>query len=116
MVSELMPANVRGKYIAIMEGDWAVGFVLPGTISYFVLPHLGCRGVFVFVGLLSLVVLLVRRSLPESPRWLAERGRLDEADRTVGEMERQVELRTGRPLPAPRRSRPPSPRRSGTRS
>ncbi len=43
MVSELVPAEVRGKYIAIMEGFWAVGFVLSGKISYFVLPHLGWR-------------------------------------------------------------------------
>ncbi len=101
MVSELVPADVRGKYIAIMEGFWAVGFVLSGAISFFVLPHLGWRWVFVFVGLLSLVVLLVRRSLPEAPRWLTERGRLAEADRTVREMEREVERRTGRPLPEP---------------
>ncbi|MBD0274770.1 MAG: MFS transporter [Acetobacteraceae bacterium] len=116
MVSELVPANVRGKYIAIMEGFWAVGFVLSGTISFFVLPHLGWRGVFVFVGLLSLVVLLVRRSLPESPRWLAERGRFDEADRTLGEMERQVERRTGRPLPAPVPLPAPRPDPAGERN
>ena len=80
MVSEIVPANVRGKYIAIMEGFWAVGFVLSGSISYFLLPYLGWRWVFVVVGLLSAVVFVVRRSIPESPRWLADHGRLDEAD------------------------------------
>ena len=67
MVSEIVPANVRGKYIAFMEGFWAIGYVLSGAISFFVLPYLGWRWAFVIVGLLSMVVLLVRRSMPESP-------------------------------------------------
>ena len=100
MVSEFVPANVRGKYIAIMEGFWAVGFVLSGSISYFLLPYLGWRWVFVAVGLLSTVVFVVRRNIPESPRWLAEKGRLDEADGVMRTMEREVELRTGKPLPS----------------
>ena len=53
IVSEFVPANVRGKNIAIMEGFWAGGFVLlSGSISYFLLPYLGWRWVFVAVGLL----------------------------------------------------------------
>ena len=80
MVSEFVPANARCKYIAIMEGFWAVGFVLSGSISYFLLPYLGWRHVFVAVGLLSAVVFLVRRNIPESPRWLADKGRFGEAD------------------------------------
>jgi putative MFS transporter len=99
MVSEIVPAEVRGKYVAIMEGFWAVGYVLSGTISYFILPHLGWRWVFVVVGLLSLVVLAVRRSMPESPRWLAERGRHAEAEAVMDRMEAAVVQATGRPLP-----------------
>jgi putative MFS transporter len=92
---------LAGKYIAFMEGFWAVGYVLSGAISFFVLPYLSWRWVFVVVGSLSLVVLLVRRGLPESPRWLAERGRHDEADAVMRHMETEVERRTGRPLPPP---------------
>jgi putative MFS transporter len=99
MVSEIVPAQVRGKYIAILEGFWAVGYVLSGAISFFVLPYLGWRWAFVVVGLLALVVLAVRRSMPESPRWLAEAGRHDEAEAVMGRMERAVERATGRPLP-----------------
>ena len=43
MVSEIVPADVRGKYIAFIEGFWAVGYVLSGVISFFILPHLGWR-------------------------------------------------------------------------
>ena len=101
MVSELVPAGVRGRYIAIMEGFWAVGYVLSGAITWLVLPYLGWRWVFVVVGSLSLVVLLVRRGMPESPRWLAERGRAEEADAVMRHMEAEVERRIGRPLPPP---------------
>ncbi len=101
MVSELVPANVRGKYIAFMEGFWAVGYVISGAISFFILPYLSWRWVFVVVGSLSLVVLLVRRGMPESPRWLAECGRFDEANAVMQHMESEVERRIGRPLPPP---------------
>ncbi len=107
LVSEFVPAGVRGRYIALMEGCWAVGYVLSGTISFFVLPHLGWRWVFAVVGLLSLVVLAVRRGLPESPRWLAERGRLADAEAGVATMERAVTLRTGAALPSPAAYVPP---------
>ncbi len=99
MVSEIVPANVRGKYIAFMEGFWAIGYVLSGAISYFILPYLGWRWAFVVVGLLSGVVLLVRRAMPESPRWLADHGRHAEADAVMTMMEAEVMRRSGKPLP-----------------
>lgn len=98
MVSEIVPANVRGKYIAFMEGFWAIGYVLSGAISYFVLPYLGWRYAFAVVGLLASVVLLVRRGMPESPRWLADAGRLAEAEATMAHMEAEVMKCTGKPL------------------
>lgn len=102
MLSELTPAAVRGKYIACMEGFWAVGFVCSGLISLWILPHLGWRGVFVAVGLLSMVVLLVRRLLPESPRWLADKGRFDEAEEVMTKLESEVQKRTRVSLPPPK--------------
>ena len=99
MVSEIVPANVRGRYIAFMEGFWAVGFVLSGAISFFILPYLGWRWAFAVVGMLSLVVLAVRRSMPKSPRWLASNGRHAEAEAVMAHMEAEVMKCTGRPLP-----------------
>lgn len=101
MVSEFMPAAVRGRYIALMEGFWAVGFVFSGAISYFLLPIIGWRGIFVIVGLLSAVLFFARRFLPESPRWLLEKGRTEEAEATMRRIEAEVERRTGKPLPFP---------------
>jgi MFS transporter, putative metabolite:H+ symporter len=98
----LSEINVRAKYIAFMEGFWAVGFIISGTITYLVLPLAGWRWVFVVVGLLSAVVFWVRRSLLESPRWLADHGRLEEAEAVMSKMEAGVSAALGGPLPPPR--------------
>ena len=102
VLSEIIPANVRAKYIAYMEGFWAVGFIISGTITYLILPLASWRWVFVVVGLLSAVVFWVRRSLLESPRWLADHGRLDEAEAVMAKMEAGVSAALGQPLSAPK--------------
>jgi putative MFS transporter len=102
VLSEIIPAKVRAKYIAFMEGFWAVGFVISGIIAYTVLPIAGWRWVFVVVGLLSLVVFWVRRSLLESPRWLADRGHYAEAEEVMVKIEAGVEAAAGTKLPAPK--------------
>ncbi|HET8610532.1 MAG TPA: MFS transporter [Burkholderiales bacterium] len=102
ILSEVVPAAERGKYIAFMEGFWAVGFVLSGGISYVLLPVAGWRWVFVVVGCLAVAVFLVRRGLPESPRWLADHGRFREADAAMSQIEAEVAKRYGRPLPSPK--------------
>jgi len=101
LVSEFVPANVRGKYIAYMEGMWAVGFVCSGALSYFILQSLSWRAVFVVVGLLALIVLVARRVIPESPRWLYEKGHYEEADKIMTSIENEVVARYGKPLPEP---------------
>jgi putative MFS transporter len=104
MVSEFVPAKSRAKYVAIMEGFWAVGFVLSGVISYYVLPIAGWRWVFVVVGFLAVFVFVVRRMLPESPRWLADKRRYDQADAVMIGIESEVAKRIGElPQPSPYR-------------
>lgn len=102
MLSEFMPAAVRGRYIAFMEGFWAVGYICSGLISLWILPHFGWRWVFVAVGLLSLAVFLVRRQVPESPRWLADQGRFDDADEVMTQFENRVQRGSKMPLPRPK--------------
>ncbi len=98
-LSEIIPAKQRGKYIAYMEGFWAVGYVLAGTFSYFLLPYVNWRGVFVVVGLLAVWVLWLRRLLPESPRWLLSKGRIIAAENTISKMEAETIKRTQQALP-----------------
>jgi ADP-ribose pyrophosphatase YjhB (NUDIX family) len=48
------------------------------------------------------VLLLVRRNVPESPRWLFIHGREDLAEQVVNEIEREVSEQTGQDLPRPK--------------
>ena len=101
MVSETIPAAQRGKYIALLEGFWPLGFIGAGVLSLILLPMGGWRMVFFALGLPAIYVLVIRRNVPESPRWYEARGRLDEAEDAMHQFESNVEKAYGKPLPAP---------------
>lgn len=102
MVSEFLPASHRGRYIALLEGFWPIGFIAAGLLAYVLLPIGGWRMVFVALGVPAILVLIVRMYVPESPRWLEERGHHDEADRVMSKFEEKVRAaQGGRPLPEP---------------
>jgi putative MFS transporter len=101
MVSEFMPARMRGKYIALLEGFWPLGFIVAGVAALLLVPIGGWRLVFVATGLPAIYVLIIRRKVPESPRWLEARGLMDRAETTMHFIEEQVEKAYGKQLPAP---------------
>ena len=100
MLSEIMPAKQRGRYVALLEGFWPIGFICAGLLAYFLLPMWGWRGVFVALCIPAIFVLVIRRMVPESPRWLEDSGRHDEADSVMTKIEEKVKKANGgRPLP-----------------
>ena len=99
ILSEFMPAAQRGRYVALLEGFWPLGFICAGVLSYFILPIWGWRGLFVALGIPSIFVLAVRRLVPESPRWLESRGRTQEASSAMSMIESRVAAAYGHPLP-----------------
>jgi putative MFS transporter len=102
MVSELLPAKQRGKYVAMLEGFWPIGFICAGFLAYVLLPIGGWRSVFLALGIPSIFVLIVRRYVPESPRWLEGAGKHDEADSVMTRIEEKVRAAQGhRELPEP---------------
>ena len=92
LVSEFIPAQNRGRYIALLEGFWPIGFIGAGLLSYFILPVGGWRWVFIAEGIPAIFVLIIRRFVPESPRWLADSGKDAEADRVMTEFENRVQI------------------------
>jgi MFS transporter, putative metabolite:H+ symporter len=100
MLPELLPKGSRGRYVAIMEGLLPIGIISAGAIAYFVLPSVGWRWVFVVQALPAFWLLVIRRRLPESPRWLEAVGRTQEADQVMTIMEQEIEKRYGKPLPS----------------
>jgi putative MFS transporter len=105
ILCEFIPAPRRGRYVSLMEGFWSIGYVLSGALSFALIPILapdGFRLVFALTGLLALVLFVIRRSVPESPRWYAERGEAGRADAVMRRVEEQVEASLGGLLPEPK--------------
>ncbi|MCX4745912.1 MFS transporter [Kitasatospora sp. NBC_01287] len=105
-IDELIPARVRGRVDLIINGSFWVGAAVGAFASIALLntalfaTDVGWRLAFGIGVVLGLVILLVRRHVPESPRWLFTHGRASEAEAVVAEAERIVTEETGRPLPA----------------
>jgi len=95
MVSEIMPAANRGRYIALLEGFWPIGFVVSGLLSYVVLSVADWHWVFILQAIPALFVLVIRRFVPESPRWLAAHGQSERAEATIRGIEQKVSQRLG---------------------
>ncbi len=95
MVSEIIPAKQRGRYIALLEGFWPLGFIASGLVAFAVLSVADWHWVFILQGIPAIFVLVVRRYVPESPRWLASQGDAIGAERVMSEIEAKVSARVG---------------------
>lgn len=95
-IDELIPARVRGRVNLAINGSFWIGAALGALLSLLLLDprvlgaQLGWRAGFLLGAVLAVAILLVRRNLPESPRWLLAHGRADEAERIVAEIEASV--------------------------
>lgn len=74
LVAEFAPAEHRGRTVVLLESFWAYGSVLAALIGYLVIPHIGWRAAFLVGMLPALYVFVLRREIPESPRFLQAAG------------------------------------------
>jgi MFS family permease len=104
-IQELIPARKRGFTDLCINGSFWLGAALGAIGANFALdpkvidPEWGWRLAFVIGGVIGIVVLLLRRWIPESPRWLMTHGQPEEASRVVTEIEERVQHETSAPLP-----------------
>lgn len=90
LLGEFVPAKDRGKVQGLLNSFWAVGWLAAAAISYFIIPTAGWRWAFVAGALPAFYIWVVRRTLPESPRWLVLQGRVKEAEAIVDQIEKEV--------------------------
>ena len=91
-ISEFIPARHRGKTNATVMNFWSLGAILAALVTLYVLnnlpPDLGWRAAFGFGAVIALCTGLVRRYIPESPRWLLARGKVEAAEAVVENVEK----------------------------
>jgi MFS family permease len=106
-IDELIPANFRGRVDLIVNGSFWLGAAAGSGASLLfldpnILPiNVGWRLGFAVGGVLGLGILLLRRYVPESPRWLVTHGYSRRAEETVAEIEERVRSDTGSELRKP---------------
>jgi MFS family permease len=103
-IDELIPAKYRGRIDLIVNGSFWVGAAAGAAVTPLLLNQklfsvdVGWRFGFGIGGVLGLSILLLRRFVPESPRWLVTHCRGEEAEQTVRDIETEVAKSTGRSL------------------
>jgi MFS family permease len=104
-IDELIPADHRGKIDILINGTYwagaAAGALLSVAALHIFSPLLDWRVCFGLGFVLGLAILIVRRHVPESPRWLFIHGHEQEAEEVTRDIERQVEESTGAELDEP---------------
>ncbi len=103
-IDELIPARFRGRIDLIVNGSFWLGAAAGSGASLIFLdpavlaPNIGWRLGFAIGGVLGLGILLLRRHVPESPRWLVTHGWIREADAAITDIEQRVQSDTGAAL------------------
>jgi MFS family permease len=104
-IDELIPAKYRGRVDVAINGSFWVGAAAGSLLTVPLLdptifaPDVGWRLAFALGAVLGLGILIVRRTIPESPRWLYIHGREEEGDRVVRGIETRVIRERGQDLP-----------------
>jgi MFS family permease len=100
-IDEMMPSKYRGRVDIWINGTYWAGAILGSFVSLVFLnafaPDVGWRLAFLMGPVLAIVVIIVGRTLPESPRWLMTHGRMEEAEEELRKIEDAV-LASGQEL------------------
>jgi MFS transporter, putative metabolite:H+ symporter len=105
-VSELVPKEQRGAAFAYNQFVMFTAVPVVAFLAWLLVPQTilgldGWRWVVIIGSVGAIVIWWIRRSLPESPRWLEQQGYTAQAEEIVADMEQRVRAETGRDLPPP---------------
>ncbi|MFI9823581.1 MFS transporter [Streptomyces sp. NPDC052013] len=100
-IAEITRSHRRGRFVLLYELVFPAGLTVGALVAAWVMPVLGWRWMYGLAAIPGVLALVVHRMVPESPRWLADRGRTEEAAAVMARIEAAVEKSTGTPLPEP---------------
>lgn len=86
LVTECVPARQRGRLLALLSSFWSYGWILAALMGILIIPSFGWQAAFLVGALPALYVLVLRRGVPESPRYLLATGRRKEAIEVLHKM------------------------------
>lgn len=89
-INEICRAHGRGRFVLLYEIVFPVGLLAANALGAWIVPRFGWEAMYFMGGVPLILFLFLRKLVPESPRWLAERGRLQEAGHAVHTFERTV--------------------------
>jgi MFS transporter, putative metabolite:H+ symporter len=92
-INELSRANGRGRFFMLYELIFPIGLMATGFLGSWVVPTYGWRVMLLIGTIPGLFTAILVSRLPESPRWLINKGRFDEAERVIKQMESSTPLR-----------------------
>ncbi len=95
LYAEFLPTKNRGRNLVILESFWALGTVIAAGLAWVLVPNFGWRPLLASSAVAAVLVLWIRRKIPESPRYLAISGKADEAREIIAGIARE----NGRPAP-----------------
>jgi putative MFS transporter len=101
ITSEFMPGHLRGRVSSSVLAAFPLGLAVAAALSLLLIPTMGWRALFAVGVLPALMLLLVRRYMPESVRYSLSRGKIDDAERTVEAIERAMLVDVGQGVAPP---------------
>src|SRR5579875_2669612 len=97
-INEFAKAEGRGRFSLSAQVLFSIGLPICALVGIYVVPNWGWQWMFVIGAVPALIAIPLRTMLPESPRWLASRGRFAEADAALKRIE-DIGIKEGKALP-----------------
>ncbi|HEY6751834.1 MAG TPA: MFS transporter, partial [Rubrobacteraceae bacterium] len=88
LYAEFLPTENRGRRLVLLESFWAVGTIIAAGLAWLIVPSFGWRPLLATSAVAAVLVLWIRSTIPESPRYLAISGKRDEAREILADIAR----------------------------